>query len=441
MAEARSSEIKRSRISLSLSRNKTKKGTTKKVEGKGTPSIPSASSSITSFFNNVPPAKITCPMCGQMVPRYAINEHMDETCCRNHGEIGVIDSTLNSFRNESPPAANTNNNSSSYFSKKLLNLETSPSKSTLLKTEGSAAQRISPYFSNNSSVCSVNNEPQAQTVKIVSLGSLSSKLSRRRTQGGKQIVYKEIDSSPPAVHSMCKSAAAQDDDEIYAGHSSQKENHLAQREHQEQNFSKDKPEFREETNKCNGEDLVDIVQVSLPADNINGKRLPVGTRSTKPESRSEGVILSPDKFETHLAICTSAELTNSLEVKTQPHTQVIPSSKPEVNCGTQNCFSKGDVQVLPVEVHEDFKDEINHTLSETVEKVEFQNNIGDILDKINEISSVPSSPGHPYYLQNFLVVLRAVLENEDDVRLFDEQDMNIITKFCKLSGSLLFFFF
>ncbi|KFV96133.1 Fanconi-associated nuclease 1, partial [Fulmarus glacialis] len=407
MAEARSSEIKRSRISLSLSKNKKKKGTTKKVEGKGTPSIPSASSSIISFFNNVPPAKITCPTCGQMVPRYRINEHMDETCQRNHGEIGIIDSTLNSFRNESPPAANVNNNSSSYFSKKLLNLETSPSKSSLFKTEGSAAQQISPYFSNSSSVCSINNEPQAQTVKVVSLGSLSSKLSRRRCiQGGKQVVYKEIDSSPPAVHNMCKSVAARDDDdEIYAGHSSQKKNQLAQRECQEQNFSKQEPEFQKEINKCNGEDLVDIVQVSLPADNINGKRLPIGTRSTKTESRSEGVILSPDKFETHLAIYTSAELTNSLEVTTRPHAQVFPSSKTEVNCGTQNCFSKGDVQVLPVEVHEDFKDEINHTFS----------------------------PGHPYYLQNFLVVLRAVLENKDDVKLFDEQDTNIITKFCKLS--------
>ncbi|XP_054693385.1 fanconi-associated nuclease 1 [Grus americana] len=431
MAEARSSEIKRSRISLSLSKKKKQKGTTKKVEEKGTPFIPSASSSITSFFNNVPPAKITCPMCGQMVPRYGINKHMDETCQKNHSEIG-IESTLNSCRNESPPAANVNNNSSSYISKTLLNLETSPPKSSLWKTERSAAQQFSPYFSNNHSVCSVNNEPQAQTVKIVSLGTLSSKLSRRRCiQGGKQIVYKEINSSPPTAHDTCKSAAAQDDDDIYAGHSSQKENQLAQREHQEQNFSKKEPDFQEEIKKCNGKDLVDIIQASLPTD--NGKGLPIGTRSTKTESRSEGVILSPDKFETRLAIYTSAELTNSLEVKTQPHTQVIPSSKTGENWGTQNRLSKGDVQLLPVEVCESFKDETNHTLSETMEKVEFQNSIGDILDKITEVSSVPSSPGHPYYLQNFLVVLRAVLENEDDVRLFDEQDMNIITKFCKLS--------
>ncbi|XP_071611066.1 fanconi-associated nuclease 1 isoform X3 [Heliangelus exortis] len=428
MAEASSSESKRSRISLSLGKKKKKK-----VKGTGTPSTPSASSSIISFFNNVPPAKITCPVCGQMVPRCRINEHMDETCQTYQGEIGVIGSRLSSLRNERPSAASVNNNSSSYFSKNLLNLETSPPKSSILKIEGSAAQQISPYFSNSSGVCSVNSEPQPQTVKIVSLGSLSSKLSRRRcVQGGKQIVYKEINSSPPAVYSTCKSAAVQDDDEIDTRNSSQKENWLAQRECQD-HFSKKESEFQEEINKCDGEDFVDIIQVSLPTDNCSGKTLPISTRSTKTESKSGGVVLGPDKSEAHLAIYTSAKLTHSMEVKIQPHTEVVPPSKTEMNCGTQNCLSKGNVRVLPVEVHGDFKDEIDHTLPETVGKVEFQNNVRDILDKLQEATSVSGSPRHPYYLQNFLVVLRAVLENEDDVKLFDEQDMKIIAKFCKLS--------
>ncbi|XP_066052696.1 fanconi-associated nuclease 1 isoform X2 [Chamaea fasciata] len=435
MAEARFSGIKRSRISLSLSKNKKKKETTKKVEVTGTPSTPSASSSITDFFNNVPPAKISCPMCGQLVPRYGINKHIDEICQRNHGEIGAIDAALNSFRNKSPPAANLSNNSSSYFSKNLVNLETSPSKSNLLKAGGSAAQQTSPYFSNNSSVFSVNNECQARTVRTVSLGSLSSKLSRRRClQGGKQVLYEEINSTPPALHSACASAAALDDDgdEIDAGHSSQKENQPSHRADQEQNFSRREPEFQNEINKHYQEDFVDMVQVPLLADNSNDKRFPSGTRSTKAESSSEGGILSPDKFETSLAIHTSAELTSNLEVETQPHTEVTPS-KAEVNCGTENCFSRDDAEVLPVEVLEDFKNDMNYTSLETVEKAEPQDSTGDILDKIDEVLSVPSSPGHPYYLQNFLVVLRAVLENEDDVRLFNEQDLNIITKFYKLS--------
>ncbi|NXX24533.1 FAN1 nuclease, partial [Nicator chloris] len=436
MAEARSSGIKRSRISLSLSKNKKKKETTKKVEVTGTPSTPSASSSITSFFNNVTPAKISCPMCGQLVPRYGINKHIDETCQRNCAEIGAIDATLNSFRNKSPAAANLSNNSSSYFSKNLLNLETSPCRSNLLKAGGSAAPQTSPYFSNNSSVFSVNNEPQARTVRTVSLGSLSSKLSRRRClQGGKQVLYEEINSSPPALHSACGSAAApdhDDGDEIDAGQSSQKENQPSQREDQEQNFSKREPELQNDINKCNQEDFVDMVQVPLLADNSNDKRFSSGTRSTKAESRSEGGMLSSDKIETSLAIHTSVELISNLEVETKPHTEVTPS-KAEVNCGTENCFSRNDAEVLPVEVLEDFKNDMNHTLLETVEKAKSQDSTGDILDKIDEVLSVPSSPGHPYYLQNFLVVLRAVLENEDDVRLFNEQDLNIITKFYKLS--------
>lgn len=434
MSEAGSSESKRARVSLSLSKKKTKKETAKKVEIKGTPSLRSESSSIISFFNNVPPAKITCPMCGQMVPRYGINEHIDAMCPGSHGELGGVNSTLSSAKSEGPLGANVDNNSSPYFSKNLSNLSPSPSKSSALKTEGSAAQQISPYFSNSSSDCSVHSEPRDHPVKIVSLGSLSSKLSRRRcVQGGKQVVYKEIDCSPSAVHSMCKSAVTLDDAdaEIFSGHSSQKENELAQGDHEEQNPSKKESEFQEEINKCGREDLVDVVQVSLPA--VNSKRLPFGTRNTKTESRSEGVMLNPDNRETHLAIYTSAEPISSLKVKTQLHAQLTPSSKMEVNCSTQNCFGKGDVQVLPVEVHEHFKDDVNRNFSETVQKVEFQNSTGDIVDKINEVISVPNAPGQPYYLQNFLVVLRAVLENEDDVRLFDDQDMNVITKFCQLS--------
>ncbi|NWI68735.1 FAN1 nuclease, partial [Todus mexicanus] len=435
-AEGRPLEMKRSQTSLSLGKNKKKKGAATKVEG--TPSIPSASSSIISFFNNAPPAEITCPVCGQTVPRYSINEHMDETCQRNRGEIGVVDSTPKSFRNQSPPAANMSNNSSPYFSKNLLNLETSPPQSALLQTGGIAARQVSPYFNNNSSASAVSNEPQAQVVKIVPLGSLSSKLSRRRgVQGGKQIVYKEVDCSPPAVHNVGKSAAAPgvDDDEIYAGHSSQKENQPAQKEHQGQHFSVKEPEFGEEINQCNGEDLADIPQVPLPAENINGKRLSGGARSTEKESEAGGVIFTADKFERHLAVCTSAVLSDSLEVQTQPRSPVIPSSEPEVISSTQNCFGKDDVDVLPMEVLEDLKDEMSPNLSETVEKVEFQNPIGSILAKITGVGSGPHSPGRPYYLQNFLVVLRAVLENEDDVRLFDEQDMNIVNNFCNLSVS------
>ncbi|OXB55448.1 hypothetical protein ASZ78_009205 [Callipepla squamata] len=304
-------------------------------------------------------------------------------------------------------------------------LRASPPQRCVPAAAGSAVPRVSPYFSHGGSVGGVCSEAREQAVRVVSLGSLSSKLSRRRCiQRGKQIVYKEADSSPPAVRSACGSAAASDGDAdgSCAGHSSQKENEHV---HQERNRSKNESEFQGEIDRYNREDLTDI-QVTLPAD--NGKRVLFGARNQEPRKRSEGA-LSPSKSETHLSDCTLAELVSSPEVKAQPRAQRVLSSEMELNRGTQNCFSESDEQLLPVEVLEDFNYEFNHNLSETVAKVESQNSIGDILDKINEVSS----PGHPYYLRNFLMVLRAVLENEDDVRLFDEQDMNIIAKFCQLS--------
>ncbi|KGL72368.1 Fanconi-associated nuclease 1, partial [Tinamus guttatus] len=410
MAEARSSDAKRSRISLSLSKTKKKKGTKKDVEIKATQSTPSSSPSIASFFNNVPPAKIPCPMCGHMVPRYRINEHLDEMCQGKPGKVGVTEVTYSTFMNESPSAASTNGNSSSYFSKNRSNLETSSSRNCLLKTEPSAVEQVSHYFSNNNSACDVRHESGAQTVKVIPLGSLSSKLSRRRRiqEGKKQVVYKEMDSSTQAFPDICKSPAAQDDEEICTGHSSQKENELVQGE--EQSSLRKKMGLHEEINGCHGEELVDIVQVSLPADTTHGKRLVFGTRSTKTESACEGVMLNSNKFETRPAIYTAVELTDGLEVRTQSHTWGTPPARAEVGCDRQSCSEEGDVEVLPVEVLEDFQQKIN-----------------------GDIRSVLRSPGHPYYLQNFLMVLQAVLQNEDDVRLFNDQDIDIIAKFCQLS--------
>ena len=41
----------------------------------------------------------------------------------------------------------------------------------------------------------------------------------------------------------------------------------------------------------------------------------------------------------------------------------------------------------------------------------------------------------PYYLRNFRTVLKAVLENEDDRKLFNQEDLSSIQAFEKLSGN------
>jgi len=46
-------------------------------------------------------------------------------------------------------------------------------------------------------------------------------------------------------------------------------------------------------------------------------------------------------------------------------------------------------------------------------------------------------PWLPYYLRNFKTVLQAVLENEDDRSLFNQDDMSLVHAFEKLSGMLV----
>lgn len=416
MSESRFSGRRKAQLALSPSRKKKKKETARTVEDKGPPAVPPPSSSIISFFNNVPPAKVSCPVCGQMVPRYGINRHMDELCGAGDGGAALVTS-------RSLPGTPVSGNNSPRCSEPS-HRRTSPSQSSVLKTGGRAALQVSPYFSSEGSGGDVYTEPQEQTVKVVSLGSLSSKLSRRRCmQRGKQIVYKEMDSSPPAAHSVCDGAAALGDsaDEICAGCSSQKEN---ERVHQEQDPSEKESEVQAEINEDNKGDLTDVAQSSLPAH--NNKRVLLDARNSRVGSRCKGVVLSPSNSQTHLAVGTSAEPVSSSEVEAQPRAQCVLSSEVEVNGDSQSCCNGSDEQLLPVEVLEDLNYEFNYNLLESAESL---NSISDILSKINEISS----PGHPYYLRNFLMVLQAVLENEDDVRLFDEQDMNIITKFCQLS--------
>lgn len=59
------------------------------------------------------------------------------------------------------------------------------------------------------------------------------------------------------------------------------------------------------------------------------------------------------------------------------------------------------------------------------------------------VPSVTAQPplSHPYYLRSFLVVLQALLENEEDMKLFDDQEKGIITKFYELSGIFSLFAF
>ncbi|XP_006136930.2 fanconi-associated nuclease 1 isoform X2 [Pelodiscus sinensis] len=438
MSEATSPENKRPRRSLSLSKNKKNENKRKnEVAIKGALPKSSASSSILSFFNNPPPAKVTCPLCGHMVPKYGINKHIDEICQKNQGdgEMILVDSGLNCFMSEGPSGINLNTSSSPYFAKKTSTPEknTSVVESNLLKMRADAEQQTSPYFKKkNAPMCKVQNEPRVQMVKSISLGSLSSKLSRRHRMQSRQLTEQNYGNSQ-AVHSVCDNDTEKwGNEEICGGDGSQKENHFVLVD----SLTKEL-ESQGETQECDKETLVGSAHGLASSSNI-ARDLVSATGNTEKHSCSESMVPLLGEHTMHSASYTKEERLDGSEAKTLVSVD-ISSLRTQVTyeSHTENCLVKGNTGMLPMEVSEDLRNEmICHAFAEPMQEVDFQNPASDILDKINgTLGSTSDSFGHPYYLQNFLMVLQAVLENHDDLRLFDEQDSRTIAKFYQLSAS------
>ncbi|XP_074862497.1 fanconi-associated nuclease 1 [Carettochelys insculpta] len=441
MSEATSPENKRPRRSLSLSKNKKRNENKKKSEAevKGAPPISSASSTILSFFNNTPPAKVTCPLCGQMVPRYEINKHIDVVCQKNHGggERIPVDSGLDCFMNEGPSGIDLNTSCTSRFPKKASAPEKSERifKSNLLKMRADAGQQTSPYFKkNNAPMCEVQNEPRVQTVKSISLGSLSSKLSRRRRFQRTQLMEQnERNSSSQAVHSVCDNAAEWDDGEACAGDGSQKENHFVLVDALTKEL-----ESQGEAQESDKETVVGSADGLISSGRVVARELESAAGNIEKHSCSEGMVPNLGEHTTH-PTNYKVERSNDSEAKTPFSAEDISSRRTEAaeeSC-TENCLVKGYTGILPVEVNEDLQNEMMyHAFTESTQEVDFQNPASDILNRTSgALCSASDSLSHPYYLQNFLTVLQAVLENQDDRRLFDEQDSMTITKFYQLSAS------
>ncbi|KAM3870555.1 fanconi-associated nuclease 1 [Diretmus argenteus] len=181
------------RRSLSLSKSK-KKGKVKGI------SATAATTPITSFFSHQPPPKLACPLCGQLVPRYRINEHIDLQC--------------QNFEREGDSAASA---SQSVVPSMQLSPKRSPTKSP--QPETSAPQReeiketkVSPYFKKNNSQQVPREISNKSVVRTIDLGSLSSKLSRKghkvpertQTRDVNALIYPEEEKSSEALSSSQK---------------------------------------------------------------------------------------------------------------------------------------------------------------------------------------------------------------------------------------------
>ncbi|KAM4734845.1 fanconi-associated nuclease 1 isoform 2-T2 [Anableps anableps] len=118
---------------------------------------------ITSFFISQPPPNLACPLCGQSVPRFKINDHIDLQCQKFD-------------RGDSTGAPGGRNDASSAQLSPGSNLSKSPE---LDQRGEDTKNKTSPYFKKNNSQQTPRDLNSKTVVRTIGLGSLSSKLSRK----------------------------------------------------------------------------------------------------------------------------------------------------------------------------------------------------------------------------------------------------------------------
>ncbi|XP_033708149.1 fanconi-associated nuclease 1 isoform X3 [Tursiops truncatus] len=396
------------------------------------------SNSIIAFFNNVPPVKLACPICSKMVPRYDLNRHLDEMCA-NNGDITPAD----------PGRADLSSNVSTVD---LTNIaledvtpeKSSPSKINLTPGQSDSAkmgikQQTSPYFkSNGDAVCRNQDGLRHHNVKVIPLGSLSSKLSRRYIKAKRSIDKNErfANQSPQSfsstgVRSLVDQCSEMEGQDQLLENSSQKENMFA----------------------CNS-----LEAPSTPEHIVGGSTIMEAEGLTAAQECGRST-LTPT-FSDNAPVLLSPDLTlgHKLKSASEDHLAKQESIKGTDDKGVENCEAGGceevkmtfvsqaptqsshweakshnsthdasiwsDSQALPPEGDSGLK-------NESTDRTPLEQ--GSSCD-VSRVTS-PAPLDHPYYLRSFLVVLKAVFENEEDRMLFDEHEKGIITKFHQLSAS------
>ncbi|XP_071070502.1 fanconi-associated nuclease 1 isoform X4 [Dasypus novemcinctus] len=419
MSEGRSPGKKRLRRSLSGSK-------TSKNE----------SNSIISYFNNAPPAKLACPICSKMVLRYDLNRHLDEMCANNDATMQVEPVHIG-LKSANRSTVDLTNTALEDVTPKM----SSPAKTSLSPGQSNEAkgvkQQTSPYFKRNDDLARRNqDELRNHNVRVIALGSLSSKLSRQyikaKTSVDKntELVNCRITNPQNSLSTVVKSLAdncseIEDKDQILEN-SSQKENVFMCDSPTEESASKHtvkgskivEAESQEATQECGQSALIPGFLGNGPVfspDLTLGNQL----KSSKDSLEKQEIIKGDSEGEkSGTGSCEKVKMTVSeaeaelLNLMTESRSSVNDASKWTT------------IHQFPVESDSGLKNEVLRSIP-----LEW----GPTCDIPGETTQAPLN--HPYYLQSFFVVLKAVLENEDDMMLFDEHEKGIITKFYQLSAS------
>lgn len=439
MSETKSPNKKRPRRSLSLSKHK-------KNESKPTKPGPQGSHSIVSFFSNVPPAKLACPACGEMVPRFGINKHMDEVCqkLKDSNDTSVMaDTVTTEVQEESLPMSKLKmENSLSPLH--VQDLETIGTRKSPSQQCESVTERTSPYFKKEKKIQRLSISEQFTVVKTISLGSLASKLSKKHHEwGGSCSKQCEVPCSPENSENVYTEFNDHTDD-IPCLNSSQKENLLlgvpvgdAEQVNYQRitvgTYSRNTAEMTmplletRSTLLCHDKDLHSSAD-SVPSETKCG--LIKEKSNEKIEREFADSCLEISSHDVKLE-----NFTNFEEVSDIPNTFETSSHvKSVINEGVQNVFMDCDAEMLPME------EELNDVVcTEGVELcVEAELHSSSIVSSCASLAKnadtlVTETPRQPYYLRNFVLVLQAVLENEDDRMLFSDEDFKSIEAFQQLS--------
>ncbi|XP_075713990.1 fanconi-associated nuclease 1 [Rhinoderma darwinii] len=388
MSQNKTPEKKRNRLSLSKNRKNFA------AKGIATPPKSSASPSIVALFKNAPAPKLSCPLCGEMVPRFGLNKHIDETCPKakedNDDVILVGDNhssqtTSTCTSSQLPPSPKT--------TRTKTKVKTDPSILVHVNNE-----QASPYFGTNVSMRETLKD--VEVVATVPLGSLSSKLSRRyQTRKAKQ------DASRDRLHGSVRSNDC---------------NETSEPQVQEETFYSDQKTVssspdniknaHEMSNKqeCN-ETIGDGVELPTSSEVDSSEQLDgvtdhkIDSLKRKLDDGFLGLNNSPKKMKCSNSLETRSDLTDNR--KGGDHACVSSSED------NNNILPVEDLNVLD----------------------EFLKPFYDTESNIVEGHREPDPSIQPYYLRNFLMVLQIVMENEEDMSLFSEEDTLALTTFCQLS--------
>ncbi|KAL7403138.1 hypothetical protein ABVT39_025183 [Epinephelus coioides] len=385
------------RRSLSLSKSK-KKGSV----SAGTSASAATTTPITSFFSSQPPPKLACPLCGQFVPRFKINEHIDFQC--QNFERG--DSSAASASNSVVPSTQ-------------LSPRRNPPKSPELdpkKEDEVKETETSPYFKKNNSQQAPREIKNKSVVRTIDLGSLSSKLSRK-CQKAPERTQKEHEHAP-----LCPEKEEYSSDTLS---SSQKENHLIQ--------------SLEDTN--NSVTVIDLTETSADTPtavkDLSDKRLKhKASKSTPQKVVTSNLPSSSSKLSKRKKRPAFTGRGSDFRKKAKYEGS---SREPQEVLSSDNIADTTNTHHLETEVPSTttfdppLSSEETHEKSAAVIDSDLVAESG--ADNTTSHQAVESSYPQrlPYYLRNFRTVLQAVLENEDDRSLFNEEDMSFVHAFEKLS--------